>query len=215
MRDHDRRDTRIQWDILWILQEVTTGGLTRRRLTTAPPLRSTEISIYEPVVPIDDRIYVALDADVPLGTVFNLGGTEFTSDAGSRAGSGTHIWSRPANFAWIDGQEVRVSANLAPAPESATVDGTTLVLTHSEDLDTGSVPAAGAYTVKVDGDAGTNPSTVSVGTRTVTLTLATAVIDGQVVTVSYGVPTSNRCRTYRAASAGLRRPRGDQQHRPP
>ena len=71
------------------------------------------------------------------------------------------------------------------------MDGTTLVLTHSEDLDTGSVPAASAYTVKVDGDAGTNPSAVSVGTRTVTLTLATAVIDGQMVTVSYGVPTSN------------------------
>ena len=77
---------------------------------------------------------------MPLGTVFNLGGTEFTADAGRTAGSGIHTWSRPANFAWIDGQEVRVSANLAPAPESATVDGTSLVLTHSEDLDTGSVP---------------------------------------------------------------------------
>ena len=103
---------------------------------------------------------------------------------------GIHIWSRPANFAWIDGQEVTVSANLAPAPESATVDGTTLVLTHSEDLDTGSVPAASAYTVRVDGN-GTTPSSVSVGTRTVTLTLATPVIDGQVVTVSYDMPASN------------------------
>ena len=72
------------------------------------------------------------------------------------------------------------------------MDGTTLVPTHSEDLDTGSVPPASAYTVKVDGDAGTNPSTVSVGTRTVTLTLSTAVIDGQVVTVSYDMPASNR-----------------------
>ena len=152
-----------------------------------------EIYIYETESLVsDDRIHVALDADVPLGTVFNLGGTEFTSDAGSRVGSGTHIWSRPANFAWIDGQEVRVSANLAPAPESATVDGTSLVLTHSEDLDTGSVPATTAYTVKVDGAAGTNPSTVSVGTRTVTLTLATPVIDEQVVTVSYDMPASNR-----------------------
>ena len=85
---------------------------------------------------------------MPLGTVFNLGGTEFTADAGSRQlpQANIHTWSRPANFAWIDGQEVRVSANLAPAPESATVDGTSLVLTHSEDLDTGSVPAASAYT---------------------------------------------------------------------
>ena len=150
-----------------------------------------EIYIFELGDPTNHRIYVGLDAYVPLGTVFNLGGTEFTADAGSRVGSGTHIWSRPANFAWIDGQEVRVSANLAPAPESATVDGTSLVLTHSEDLDTGSVPPASAYTVKVDGDAGTNPSTVSVGTRTVTLTLATAVTGEQVVTVSYDVPASN------------------------
>ena len=89
-------------------------------------------------------------------------------------------------------RRVIFSANLAPAPESATVDGTTLVLTHSEDLDTGSVPAASAYTVKVDGDAGTNPSNVSVGTRTVTLTLATAVTGEQVVTVSYDMPASNR-----------------------
>ena len=150
-----------------------------------------EITISEPSGPTDDRIYVTLDADVPLGTVFNLGGTKFTANAGSRSGSGTHTWNRPANFAWIDGQEVRVSANLAPAPESATVDGTTLVLTHSEDLDTGSVPAAGAYTVRVDGN-GTTPSSVSVGTKTVTLTLATPVIDGQVVKVSYDMPSSNR-----------------------
>ena len=72
------------------------------------------------------------------------------------------------------------------------MDGTSLVLTHSENLDTGSVPAASAYTVRVDGAAGTNPSTVSVGTRTVTLTLATAVTGEQVVTVSYDVPASNR-----------------------
>ena len=152
-----------------------------------------EIYILEPdSLVLDDQIYVALDADVPLGTVFNLGGTEFTSDAGSRVGSGTHIWSRPANFAWIYGQEVRVSANLAPAPESATVDGTSLVLTHSENLDTGSVPAGKRVHRKGGRRAGTNPSTVSVGTRTVTLTLATAVTGEQVVTVSYDVPASNR-----------------------
>ena len=151
-----------------------------------------EINILEPEsLVIDDRIYVTLDADVPLGTVFNLGGTEFTSDAGRTTTAGGYTWNRPANFAWIDGQEVRVSANLAPAPESATVDGTTLVLTHSEDLDTSSVPAASAYTVRVEGN-GTTPSSVSVGTRTVTLTLATPVIDGQVVTVSYDMPASNR-----------------------
>ena len=168
------------------------GRLDETTIDYGPSFEVKEISIYERAGPTDDQIYVSLDAYVPLGTVFNLGGTEFTADAGSRVGSGTHIWSRPANFAWIDGQEVRVSANLAPAQESATVDGMSLVLTHSEDLDTSSVPAASAYTVRVDGDAGTNPSTVSVGARTVTLTLATPVIDGQVVTVSYDMPASNQ-----------------------
>ena len=168
------------------------GQLDETTFDYGPSFEVEQISINELDFFNAEQIQVTLDAYVPLGTVFNLGGTEFTADAGSRAGSGNHIWSRPANFAWIDGQEVRVSANLAPAPESATVDGTTLVLTHSEDLNTGSVPAASAYTVKVDGDAGTNPSTVSVGTRTVTLTLATAVTGLQAVRVSYDVPTSNR-----------------------
>ena len=193
--------------------------MTIRRLTTARPSRSRRSTYYEANgFGLEDRIYVViLDAHVPLGTVFNLGGTEFTSDAGSRVGSGTHIWSRPADFAWIHGQEVRVSANLAPAPESATVEGTTLVLTHSEDLDTGSVPAAIAYTVKVDGDAGTNPSAVSVGTRTVTLALATAVTStGSTVTLSYDrAGEQSVARPIGPQCAGLRRPRGGQQHGPP
>ena len=174
------------------LADESYGQLGDTTIDYGPSFEISRIALWAATGINLDQIYVDLDTDVPLGTVFNLGGTEFTSDAGSRFGSGSHTWSRPANFAWIDGQEVRVSANLAPAPESATVEGTTLVLTYSEDLDTISVPATGAYTVKVDGDAGTNPSNVSVGTRTVTLALATAVIDGQMVTVSYDMPASNR-----------------------
>ena len=167
------------------------GRLDDPTIDYGPSFEVDEIYIYQADGFGQDRISVILDAYLPRGTVFNLGGTEFTSDAGRTTTAGVYIWSRPANFAWIDGQEVRVSANLAPAPESATVDGTTLVLTHSEDLDTGSVPPASAYTVRVEPN-GTMPSSVSVGTRTVTLTLATPVIDGQVVTVSYDMPASNR-----------------------
>ena len=168
------------------------GQLDEPTIDYGPSFKVDEIYIYEPDFSSSDQIQVTLDAYVPLGTVFNLGGTEFTADAGSRTTTvGIYTWVRPPNFAWIDGQEVRVSANLAPARESATVDGTTLVITHSEDLNTGSAPPAGAYTVRVDGN-GTNPTTVSVGTRTVTMTLATAVTRVQVVTVSYDVPASNR-----------------------
>ena len=104
---------------------------------------------------------------------------------------GRYRWGTPANFGWIEDQKVTVSANLAPAPDSGTVDGTTLVLTHAEDLDRGSTPAPGAYTVKVDGGAGPTVSSVAVGTRTVTLTLAMPVTAGIVVTVDYDAPTSS------------------------
>ena len=87
-----------------------------------------------------------------------------------------------------------MSANLAPAPDSATVDGTTLVLTHAEDLDTGSTPAPGAYTVKVADGTERTVSSVSVGTETVTLTLATPVTAEDIVTVDYDAPASSPLR---------------------
>ena len=46
---------------------------------------------------------------VPHGSVFNLGGTEFTADAGSKHATGGYRWAAPANFAWFDGQKVTVS----------------------------------------------------------------------------------------------------------
>ena len=89
------------------------------------------------------------DEFLPSGSVFDFGGTEFTADDDSeRSPVGRYRWGTPANFGWIEDQKVTVSANLAPAPDSGTVDGTTLVLTHAEDLDRGSTPAPGAYTVK-------------------------------------------------------------------
>ena len=125
---------------------------------------------------------------LPRGSVFDFGGTEFTAERESeRSTAGRYRWGIPAGFGWIEDQKVTVSANLAPAPDSGTVDGTTLVLTHAEDLDTGSTPAPGAYTVNVDDGAGPAVSSVSVGARTVTLTLTPvdAFTAGQTVTVTY------------------------------
>ena len=141
----------------------------------------------------NDYVAVSLSARVPLGSVFNLGGREFTADADSEQGTlGLYNWNLPTDFGWIDGQKVTVSANLSPAPESATVDGTTLVLTHAEDLDTNSSPAPGSYTVKLDGSDGPDVSGVSVGVRTVTLTLATPVTATDTdVTVDYDAPVSS------------------------
>ena len=157
--------------------------------------KSFPVSLLKTLTGLENIVEFAIDNAVeflPRGTVFNFGGREFTADIDSEQSTvGQYEWDLPANFGWIDGQKVTVSANLAPAPESATVDGTTLVLTHSEDLDTGSTPAADRYTVKLDGGTGPDVSSVSVDTRTVTLTLATPVTAADIVTVDYEAPTSS------------------------
>ncbi len=74
--------------------------------------------------------------------------------------------------------------------ESAAVDGTTLTLTFSGPLDSGSAPAVGAFSVTAGGSA-QNPTQVAISGNTVTLTLGTAVTTGQTVTVSYTKPSTN------------------------
>ena len=77
-----------------------------------------------------------------------------------------------------------------PALEAAEVDDVTLTLTYSEDLDT-TAPGNTAFTVKVNGGTGTNPTAVSIADDVVTLTLASGVVPAQTVTVSYAKPGSN------------------------
>ena len=81
----------------------------------------------------------------------------------------------------------------APALSSATVNGITLTLTFGEALDMASVPAASAFTVKVDGSAASLASSgpVEVSGSTVTLTLASPVAASATATVSYTAPSSN------------------------
>ena len=76
----------------------------------------------------------------------------------------------------------------APSLSSAAVDLTTLVLTYNELLDIDSSPAPGAFAVTV-GVASRSVTGVSVGSTAVSLTLASAVLPGETVTVSYTVPT--------------------------
>ena len=81
----------------------------------------------------------------------------------------------------------------APALSTAAVSGAILTLTYDEALDSGSVPAPGAFTVEVGGTpvALADSGAVAVSGRAVTLTLASAVAAGQAVTVSYAVPAAN------------------------
>ena len=77
-----------------------------------------------------------------------------------------------------------VADRSAPALATATITGNTLLLTYDEDLDPGSVPTPGDFSVKV---AGGEATVVSVGVSgpAVTLTLQDAVPDGEQVTLDY------------------------------
>ena len=87
----------------------------------------------------------------------------------------------------------------APEFQSAAVDGAALTLTYNEDLDTGVTPPASAFAVMV-GDATRSLDSVSVSGSAVTLTLATAVESGDMVTVAYTVPTGQSTNKLQDAS---------------
>ena len=79
---------------------------------------------------------------------------------------------------------------------SATVNGTTLVMTVTEDLDTGSAPAGSAFSVSAQPSGGSIRVILGTGTsaisgRTVTVTLASAVAQGETVELFYRIPTTN------------------------
>ena len=118
-------------------------------------------------------------------------------DHSHRKLASTNVWTA-ASGSFIDPLRLKIEGTArtavdttAPTLDSATVDGTSLVLTYNEALDTSSEPATSAYSVSVAGGAGVAPSSVNVSGMTVTLTLGTAVTAGQTVTVTYTVPTSN------------------------
>ena len=92
----------------------------------------------------------------------------------------------------------------APGLRRAEVDGATLMLMYYEGLDEASTPAADAFTVTVAGAPRSLSSSdpVSVSGRTVTLTLASALTDGETVTLSYAVPSSNPLRDMAGNDAG-------------
>ena len=69
----------------------------------------------------DSETYIAVSPQVPLGTVFNLGGYTFTSDEISRDPEGGDRWPLPSDMFWSDGQEVKVSLKLANFPAEGTI----------------------------------------------------------------------------------------------
>ena len=88
---------------------------------------------------------------------------------------------------------------VAPTLSDATVDGASLTLTFGEALDESSVPAAGAFSVTVEGVARTVDGILIAGS-TVTLTLASAVAHGETATVRYTVPSGSDASPLRDAA---------------
>ncbi|MXY53787.1 MAG: hypothetical protein F4Y86_14855, partial [Gammaproteobacteria bacterium] len=141
--------------------------------------------------------HIFLDDYLPRGSVFDIGGTGLTANAGAENDPANHLyeWTVSANHGWIEGQKVTVSANLAPIVTAATVAGNQLTLTFAENLDTPSIPLPGAFTIYVDGGAGANPSSVdTISGDTVTMTLASAVTSAQTVTLDYAPPAADPLR---------------------
>ncbi|GMK38250.1 hypothetical protein PCCS19_13040 [Paenibacillus sp. CCS19] len=81
------------------------------------------------------------------------------------------------------------SDRIAPTFSNAVMSGSsTIVLTYNENLDTSSVPSTGNYYVTVNDEA-RGVIQVQISGKTVTLTLATGVIYGQTVKVTYSKGT--------------------------
>ena len=140
-------------------------------------------------------LVLSTGAELPDGTVLNVNGTELTvGTASHRSTVGQEQWDLKTlgiELSWTLDQKVTVSLNFPPALESATVDGTELVLTYHEDLDPGSTPPARAYGVLLGDDNEHHDddpvpvSNVSVSGKTVTLTLDEWVKYGEIVSLWY------------------------------
>ena len=93
----------------------------------------------------DAGVKILLDAFLPHGAVFNLGGTEFTTDAASETShTARYSWTIPTGFAWIDGQMVTVSLKL-PSADLPGVSVSKTALRVTEEDTTGET-----YTVVLD-----------------------------------------------------------------
>lgn len=123
-------------------------------------------------------------AAIPAGSISG-GGVEINPTA-----TGTYtILAQDATGNWYT-STVSNPSDFTPSVQSATVSGTSLVLTYNIDLNTTTVPAVSAFTVDVNGSPVT-VSSVGIATDQVTLILANPVLVGQTVTVGYTAPSSN------------------------
>ena len=132
----------------------------------------------------NDDVQITLDAFLPRGSVFDLGGTTFTTDAPfETTTTGAYTWLLPAGFAWVHGQDVTVSVKLpdnAPASGAPEISGTTPQVGETLTADTTGIMDTDGLTsvsytyqwIRVDANGTSNP--VDVGTDDEGYTLVAA-----------------------------------------
>ena len=164
-------------------------------------------------------LFFKLDKVFPQDLTLHVVGAESTVELAAAGNLNPHNgaaeWFPPLGFQWTSTQRVplRLTSTEAsthpggtppapPALERAAADGTALTLTFDQDLNTSQVPSHGAFRVTVN-DARRNVASggVAVSGQTVTLTLASAVAEGDTVKVRYTKPSRNPLRAARGLTA--------------
>ena len=157
---------------------VKVGGVTRA---------VTSVDIHA----VDKIVTLILASAVESGETVTVGYTDPT--AGDDANALQDLAGNDAATITAKAVTNITADTTAPVFDSATVNGASLVLTYTElnTLDAAHEPAAGAFVVKVAGVTRTVSSVaVDADDNTVTLTLSSAVTNGQAVTVAYTDPTT-------------------------
>ena len=113
--------------------------------------------------------------------------TVYEKDGRRLAGAVRTIWCTGDASAIPDQDTTSDEDTTPPFLRTAAVGGATLTLTYNEPLDGDSTPATNAFDVRVDG-ASRTVTNVGVSGSTVTLTLSSAVMAGERVTLSYTKP---------------------------
>ncbi len=176
-------------------------GSTKVGTLTGPSTLGTGLNDFTGDVDLDasTTYHVVMDLTATSTTVTWGATSSDDEDSGGAAGwsiaNGANWRAANDTGSWTGlGSTLRIvvngNAKVGPTLLSATVKGAALKLNYNKALDTGSVPASGAFTVTVAGSTRTLSSRAVAGS-TVTLTLSSAVTAGQTVTVTYTAPAVN------------------------